>query len=51
VDAEDIKALVAISKEAKLEIPAMIKELFSKEIVQKTIIEKEDIEKEILKFI
>jgi len=50
-DAEDIKALVAISKEAKLEIPAMIKELFSKEIVQKTVIEKEDIEKEILKFL
>jgi threonine synthase len=51
VDAQDIKALVAISKEAKLEIPAMIKELFSKEVVQKSVIEKEDIEKEILKFI
>jgi len=50
-DAQDIKALVSISKEAKLEIPPMIKELFSKEIVQKTVIEKEDIEKEILKFI
>ena len=50
-DAEDIKALVSISKEAKLEIPSMIKELFGKEIVQKTVIEKEDIEKEILKFI
>lgn len=50
-DAEDIKALVSISKEAKLQIPPMIKELFSKEIVQKTVIEKEDIEKEILKFI
>ncbi|MDP2894540.1 MAG: threonine synthase [Sulfurimonas sp.] len=50
-DAQDIKALVSISKEAKLEIPPMIKELFGKEIVQKTVIEKEDIEKEILKFI
>lgn len=50
-DAEDIKALVSISKEAKLQIPPMIKELFSKDIVQKTVIEKEDIEKEILKFI
>ncbi|MFA5428434.1 MAG: threonine synthase [Sulfurimonas sp.] len=50
-DAQDIKALVSISKEAKLEIPPMIKELFSKEIVQKTVIEKDDIEKEILKFI
>lgn len=51
VDAQDIKALVSISKEAKLDIPPMIKELFSKEIVQKTVINKEDIEKEILKFI
>lgn len=51
VDAQDIKALVAISKEAKLEIPAMVKELFTKEVVQKTVIEKEDIEKEILKFL
>ncbi|MCW8953811.1 MAG: threonine synthase, partial [Sulfurimonas sp.] len=51
VDAEDIIALESISKEANLEIPAMVKELFSKEIVQSTIIEKEDIEKEILKFL
>jgi threonine synthase len=51
VDAQDIKALASISNEAKLEIPSMIKELFSKEIVQKTVIEKEDIEKEILKFL
>lgn len=51
IDAEDIVALESISKEAKLEIPAMVKGLFSKPIVQKTIIEKEDIEKEILKFL
>ncbi len=51
VDAQDIVALQAISKEAKLEIPAMIQGLFSKKIVQDTIIEKEDIEKEILKFL
>ena len=51
VDAEDIVALESISKEAKLEIPAMVKGLFSKKIVQDTIIEKADIEKEILKFL
>ncbi|MBU0720134.1 threonine synthase [bacterium] len=51
VDAEDIIALESISKTAKLEIPAMVKELFTKEIAQDTIIEKEDIEKEILKFL
>lgn len=51
VDAQDIVALESISKEANLEIPAMVKGLFSKKIVQDTIIEKEDIEKEILKFL
>jgi threonine synthase len=51
VDAHDIDALKSISRTANLEIPAMIKELFTKEIAQKTIIEKEDIEKEILKFL
>jgi len=51
VDAQDIVALESISKEAKLEIPAMVKGLFSKEIVQNTIIDKEDIEKEILNFL
>jgi len=50
-DAEDIIALESISKEASLEIPAMIKGLFSKDIAQTTIIEKEDIEQEILKFL
>ena len=51
VDAEDIIALESISKEANLEIPAMVKELFDKNIVHNTIIDKEDIDKEILKFI
>jgi threonine synthase len=51
VDAKDIVALESISKEANVEIPAMIKELFSKEIVHGGVIEKEDIEKEILSFL
>ena len=51
VDAEDIVALESISKEANLEIPAMVKGLFSKPIAQGTIINKEDIEKEILNFL
>jgi len=50
-DAQDIVALESISKEAKVEIPSMIKELFSKKIIHDSIIEKEDIEKEILKFL
>jgi len=50
-DAHDIDALESISKTAKLEIPAMVKGLFSKEVVQNTIIEKEEIEQEILKFL
>ena len=49
--AKDIDALEAISKTASLEIPSMIKGLFTKEIAQKTVIEKEDIDKEILNFI
>jgi len=51
VDTKDIEALESISKVAKLEIPTMIKELFTKEIAQKTVIEKENIEQEILKFL
>ena len=50
-DAQDIVALKAISKEANVEIPDMINELFSKKVVHDTVIEKEDIEKEILKFL
>jgi threonine synthase len=51
VDTHDIDALESISKEASLEIPAMVKELFSKKVTQKTIIEKENIQEEILKFL
>jgi len=50
-DAKDLDALTSISNVAKLDIPDMIKGLFTKEITQKTVIEKEDIAKEILKFI
>jgi len=50
-DAQDIIALESISKEANVEIPSMIKELFNKKVVHKSVIEKEDIEKEILKFL
>jgi threonine synthase len=50
-DAQDIVALESISKEANVEIPSMIKELFTKKIVHNSVIEKEDIEKEILKFL
>jgi len=49
--AKDIIALESISKEAKVEIPSMIKGLFSKKIVHDSVIEKTDIEKEILKFL
>jgi len=51
LDAHDIDALKSISKEAKVNIPAMINSLFTKEITQSTIINKEDIEKEILSFV
>ena len=50
-DANDIDALESISKTASLDIPVMIKGLFSKKVTQKTIINKENIEKEILKFL
>lgn len=50
-DTKDIVALESISKEAKVEIPDMIKGLFDKKIVHDSVIEKEDIEKEILKFL
>jgi threonine synthase len=51
VDVRDLDALASISKEANVEIPSMIKELFSKEVVQKSVIEKEDIERSILNFL
>ena len=50
-NAKDLQALETISKEAKVEIPTMIKGLFTKEIIHDSVIEKEDIEKEILKFL
>ena len=51
VDAKDSVALETISKEAKVEIPAMIKGLFDKKVIHDSVIEKETIEKEILKFL
>jgi threonine synthase len=51
VDTNDIDALESISKIASLEIPSMVKGLFSKKITQNTIINKEDIQQEILKFL
>ncbi len=51
LDAQDSVALEAISKEAKVEIPVMIKGLFDKKIIHDSVIEKEDIESEILKFL
>jgi len=51
VDAQDLDALKSIAKEAGIEIPAVIKALFSKEITQKVVIEKEQIEAEILSFL
>lgn len=50
-DAHDLDALKSIAKEAGIEIPSMINELFEKEITQKTVIEKDQIENEILSFI
>ncbi|MCW8924433.1 MAG: threonine synthase [Gammaproteobacteria bacterium] len=51
IDTHDIDALKSIAKEANIEIPSMINELFDKEITQKSIIEKEAIEEEILSFL
>ncbi len=50
-DAHDIDALKAIAKEANIEIPAVISELFDKPIAQSTIIDKGEIEQEILTFL
>ena len=51
VDAQDIDALKSIAKEAKITIPKVINDLFTKEITQKGIIEKDQIESEILNFL
>lgn len=51
VDAHDLDALNSISKEANIEIPQVISELFEKKITQKIVIDKEDIESEILSFL
>ena len=51
VDTHDIDALKSIAKEANIEIPSMINELFDKEITQKSIIGKDAIENEILSFL
>ncbi len=48
---KDEVALNSISKEAKVKIPDMINELFSKKVIHDSVIEKEDIEKEIIKFL
>ncbi|MCW8933283.1 MAG: threonine synthase [Gammaproteobacteria bacterium] len=51
MDAHDLEALNSIAKEANIEIPQVISDLFEKEITQKTVIDKEDIESEILSFL
>ena len=51
MDTHDIDALKSIAKEAGIQIPAIINELFDKEITQKAIIEKDEIEQEILAFL
>jgi len=50
-DTHDIDALKSIAKNATIEIPKVISDLFEKEIAQSTIIDKKDIEKEILSFL
>ncbi len=51
MDTHDISALKSIARQANIEIPAVISDLFEKEISQKTVIDKEHIEAEILSFI
>ncbi|MFK8067894.1 MAG: threonine synthase [Gammaproteobacteria bacterium] len=48
---EDLDALHLISKEAKIDIPLVVSELFEKNITQNTTINKSDIESEILDFL
>ena len=51
VDMHDLDALNSIAKEAKIEIPKVISELFNKKITQEIVIDKENIEAEILSFL
>ena len=51
VDAHDIDALASIAKQANIQIPQLIQELFDKPIAQDTIIDKKQIEQEILEFL
>ncbi len=51
VDTHDLEALKSIAREAKIDIPAVINDLFNKDVTQKTVIEKDAIEDEILSFI
>lgn len=50
-DANDIDALKSIAATAKIAIPSVIQELFTKPVVQDVVIDKENIESEILKFL
>ncbi|MDH5764869.1 MAG: threonine synthase [Gammaproteobacteria bacterium] len=51
LDTHDIDALESIAREAGIEIPAIIKDLFNKPVTQNTVIDKQNIETEILNFI
>jgi len=50
-DAHDLDALKSIAKEAGIEIPEVISDLFNKPVTQDTIIEKDKIEQEIIAFL
>ncbi len=50
-DTHDLDALKSIARQANIEIPPMINELFDKAVAQNTVIEKEHIEAEILSFL
>ena len=51
VDTHDLDALKSIAKEANIEIPKVISDLFEKKITQNIVIDKENIESEILSFL
>jgi threonine synthase len=50
-DSHDIDALKSIAETVKIDIPAVIRDLFDKPVTQASVIDKEDIEKEILAFL